>query len=283
MICLVAAVLLVFAEYFDYSVVLHRTVDALAYKAVVVGAVGGVGGIGIPELFLFVDVVNLVDEVSPAVVDGEFVVGVALVFDEVGDAEDVVVAVAVGGDEVGEGDGAGNYLDGVEEGVGTFNEVAGDADVLFGLDEPYLIVGGEGYIGNVPGVGWLDGGGGVEVVGCGGAFFKQPEEGAGGVEGDGVVGEFNPGTEFGGESGVEEEAGSGRGDDVDAGGVGEGVGAAEGVGDGEGEGVESGGVGVGEEGGVVGRGALGEGGAVAEVPCGGVGVGSEVAEVEGVG
>jgi len=176
-----------FAHDFDDAVVLDGAVVALADEAVEVGAVGGVGEGGIPELVFAADVVDLVDEAAPAVVDVEFVVGVAAVFEQVADAEEVVVAVVVGGDEVGELEVGGDYLDGVGDGVGAGEGVAVEADVVLREDEPHVVVGGEFDVGDVPAVGGVGDGGGVEVVGGVGLFFEEPEGGGGGVEGDGGV------------------------------------------------------------------------------------------------
>ena len=69
-----------FAEYFDDAVALHRAVASLSDETVVISAVGGVGAVGIPEVVFLADVVDLEYKVTPTVVDGEVVVGVAVVF-----------------------------------------------------------------------------------------------------------------------------------------------------------------------------------------------------------
>ena len=151
---------------------LDRAVAALSDEAVVVGSGWGVGGEGIPELFAFVYVLNVVNEVSPAVVDEESVVWVSVVFEQVGDDENVVCAVVVGGYEVGELELAWEDFDRIEEGVGAGDEVACEPRVYLRKDKPYLVFGGQGGLGNIPMIGGVSVATGVEVVGLHGLFFE---------------------------------------------------------------------------------------------------------------
>lgn len=176
-----------FAHDFDDAVVLDGAVVALADEAVEVGAVGGVGEGGIPELVFAADVVNLVDEMAPAVIDGEFIVGITVVLNEVGDVENVVVSIVVGGDGVGELECGGDDTDGVDNGVSAVEGVAMEADVHLGEREPYAVGGGELDVGGVPTVGGVGDGSGVDIIwrsvvaGAIGLFLELPEGGASGV------------------------------------------------------------------------------------------------------
>ena len=116
-----------FAHHFDDTVVLDTSVAALAYKAIVVGAVRRVGEVGIPKLVFSADIVNLVNEMAPAVIDGEFIVGITVVLNEVGNVENVVVSIVVGGDGVGELECGGDDTDGVDNGVSAVEGVAMEA------------------------------------------------------------------------------------------------------------------------------------------------------------
>ena len=146
----------------------------MADEAVVVGAVGGVGAVGVPEVFFLTDVVDLVYGMSPAVVDGQLVVWVAVVLQQVADGEPVVVVVVVRGDDVGELQRGGDNLDGVGHGVGAEQGVACEANVLLGEDKPYEVGGGQLHVDSVPAVGGVGDVGSVEVVGVVGLLFEQP-------------------------------------------------------------------------------------------------------------
>ena len=176
-----------FAHHFDDTVVLDTSVAALAYKAIVVGAVRRVGEVGIPKLVFSADIVNLVDKMAPAVIDGEFIVGITVVLNEVGDVENVVVSIVVGGDGVGELECGGDDTDGVDNGVSAVEGVAMEADVHLGEREPYAVGGGELDVGGVPTVGGVGDGSGVDIIrrsvvaGGIGLFLELPEGGASGV------------------------------------------------------------------------------------------------------
>ena len=77
-------------------------VDAVAYKAVEVGAGGDARGCRVPELVVMADVLRLENNPPCAVHNDEEVVGIAIVLYQPANNETVVKAVTVGGDNVGE-------------------------------------------------------------------------------------------------------------------------------------------------------------------------------------
>ena len=87
----------------DDPLVLCPDVDAVGFKVVEIG-VGGVVFGGCPPVVFVEYVAAVIDLATVAVVDGEFVVFEAVVFYEAADDKAVVDAVAVGCDDVGEGE-----------------------------------------------------------------------------------------------------------------------------------------------------------------------------------
>ena len=143
-------IVLLFSKDFDDTIVLGGPVATPPNEAEVISAGRRVGEVGIPEVFFFAYVADLVNYMSPTVVDGQFVVGVLAVLNQVFDAEVVVHTVVVRGDDIGELQGGGHYLDGVESGVGTVDVVPGDAYIVLGEDEPHEVGGGEVHPFDVP-------------------------------------------------------------------------------------------------------------------------------------
>ena len=81
---------------------LNKAEVALSVESEEVGAIGAVAIVGVPVVVVRGDIVAFEDQSSPAVVDTESVDGIETEFDEVDDLPEVVVAVAVWGDDIGE-------------------------------------------------------------------------------------------------------------------------------------------------------------------------------------
>ena len=91
------------AEDFDDAAVLGPDVDAVGFEVEEVGAGWGALGGRVPPVGLIADIALVVDAATSAVVDDEFVVLKAVVLYQSADDKAVVVAVAVGCDDVGVG------------------------------------------------------------------------------------------------------------------------------------------------------------------------------------
>jgi hypothetical protein len=95
-------IVLLFSKDFDDTIVLGSPVATPPNEAEVISAGRRVGEVWIPEVFFFAYVADLVNYMSPTVVDGQFVVGVLAVLNQVFDAKVVVHTVGVRGDDIGD-------------------------------------------------------------------------------------------------------------------------------------------------------------------------------------
>ena len=126
--CLFDGVASFVAQDFYDAGVLGPDVHSVGFEVVEVGAGGSVLGGGVPPVIVCGYVAVVVDLVAAAVVYGELVIFEAVVFYQAADDEAVVVAVAVGGDEVGELEGGVVYVtvdvDSIVDDAVTANQMA---------------------------------------------------------------------------------------------------------------------------------------------------------------
>ena len=132
------------------AVALYVAFVAFAGETVVVCARRVVVGGGVPEVLTFGDVLLVVHHTSPAIVDIQIGVGEAASFDKVFDFEYVVVAVAVGGNGVGELQEIVGDVDQFVGGVGANELRSVDFGVGCYCHKAHKIVAHTAFVGNLP-------------------------------------------------------------------------------------------------------------------------------------